>query len=100
MQLNIDVSQVTRSPKSTIVGLCVLALGAERGIHFDAAGHLAMNARDWLDLSCGVLTAIVSGLSRDGEREDCTSQGEAPEPQQQKEKESVIIERGEECRSI
>ncbi len=60
-----DVSQVMRSPKSTVVGLCVLALAAERGVHFDSAGHLAMTARDWFEVGCGVLTAVVSGVSHD-----------------------------------
>lgn len=60
-----DLAQVAQSPKSTVVGLCVLALAAERGVHFDAAGHLAMSARDWFEVGCGVLTAIVSGLSQD-----------------------------------
>lgn len=63
-----DVTQVAQSPKSTVVGLCVLALAAERGVHFDAAGHLAMNARDWFDVGCGALTAVVSGLSQDAGR--------------------------------
>lgn len=57
--------EIARSPKSTVVGLCVLALAAERGVHFDETGHLAMSARDWFDVGCGVLTAIVSGVSRD-----------------------------------
>ena len=41
MGWKLDVKQVALSPKSTVVGVCVLALAAERGIHFDAAGHLA-----------------------------------------------------------
>jgi hypothetical protein len=61
----IDLSPIACSPKSTLVGLCVLALAAERGVHFDAMGHLAMSARDWFEVGCGALTAIVSGLSRD-----------------------------------
>ena len=65
MGWNIDVAQVARSPKSTVVGLCILALATERGVHFDAAGHLAMSARDWFDVGCGALTAVVSGLSQD-----------------------------------
>ena len=65
MGLRLDVKQVTLSPKSTLVGLCVLALAAERGVHFDAAGRLAMSARDWFDVGCGLLTAVVSGLSQD-----------------------------------
>ena len=69
---SIDVSQIARSPKSTVVGLCVLALAASRGVHFDAAGHLAMTARDWFEILCGVLTAIVSGLSHDAKREQRT----------------------------
>ncbi len=64
----IDLRQITRSPKSTVVGLCVLALAAERGVHFDAAGHLAMSTRDWFEVGCGALTAIVSGVSRDAHR--------------------------------
>ena len=69
----LDVRQVAQSPKSTVVGLCVLALAAERGVRFDAAGHLAMSARDWFDVGCGVLTAVVSGLSQDAGR--ATSDG-------------------------
>ena len=65
MRLNLDINQVVNSPKSTIVGLCVLALAAGRAIHFDATGHVAMCARDWFDVGCGVLTAAVSGLSQD-----------------------------------
>ena len=68
MGWKLDVSEVAKSPKSTMVGLCVLALAAERGVHFDGAGHLAMTARDWFDLSCGALTAVVSGLSSDAPR--------------------------------
>ena len=64
----IDFSQVSRSPKTTVVGLCVLALAAERGVHFDAAGHIAMSARDWFEVGCGVLTAIVSGVSQDASK--------------------------------
>lgn len=75
-----DVSQISQSPKSTIVGLCVLALAAERGVHFDAAGHLAMSARDWFDVGCGVLTAMVSGVSQDAGRVKALRPGaEAPE---------------------
>ena len=62
-----DIAQVAQSPKSTCVGLCVLALAAARGVHFDAAGHLAMSARDWFGVGCGVLTAVVSGLSQDAD---------------------------------
>lgn len=61
----IDFSQVRRSPKSTVVGLCVLALAAERGVHFDEAGHLAMSAKNWFEVGCGLLTAVVSALSQD-----------------------------------
>ena len=68
MGWKLDFSQVAQSPKSTVVGLCVLALAAERGVHFDSAGHLAMNARDWFDVGCGALTAVVSGLSQDAGR--------------------------------
>ena len=68
MGWKLDVAQVALSPKSTVVGLCILALAAERGIHFDAAGHLAMSARDWFDVGCGALTAVVSGLSQDAGR--------------------------------
>lgn len=64
----LDFKQVTRSPKSTVVGLCVLALAAERGVHFDAAGHLAMSARDWFEIGCGALTAVVSGVSLDARK--------------------------------
>ena len=63
-----DFRQVTRSPKSTVVGLCVLALAAERGVHFDAAGHLAMCTRDWFEVGCGILTAVVSGVSLDARK--------------------------------
>ncbi len=65
MTPRLDVSQISRSPKSTVIGLCVLALAAERGVHFDATGHLAMSARDWFEVGCGVLTAVVSGFSQD-----------------------------------
>lgn len=68
MSRAIDFRQVAQSPKSTLVGLCVLALAAERGVHFDAGGHLAMSARDWFDVGCGVLTAVVSGLTQDAVR--------------------------------
>ncbi len=68
MPVKIDVSQISRSPKSTVVGLCILALAAERGVHFDAMGRLAMTARDWFDVGCGVLTAVVSGVSQDAGR--------------------------------
>ncbi len=68
MALKFDVSQIARSPKSTLVGLCVLALAAERGVHFDATGRLAMSARDWFDVGCGMLTAVVSGISQDAGR--------------------------------
>lgn len=66
--LRVDFSHVTQSPKSTVVGLCVLALAATRAVHFDAAGHLTMTARDWFGVGCGVLTAVVSGLSQDAGR--------------------------------
>lgn len=69
MRWKVDFGEVAKSPKSTLVGLCVLALAAERGVHFDGAGRLAMTARDWFDLSCGVLTAVVSGLSSDAPRD-------------------------------
>ena len=65
MDLRPDLRQIAQSPKSTVVGLCVLALAAERGVHFDTAGHLAMTARDCFGVGCGILTAIVSGLSQD-----------------------------------
>ena len=68
MAWRLDVRQVAQSPKSTVVGLCVLALAAERGVHFDPAGHLAMPARNWFEVGCGVLTAVVSGLSQDAGR--------------------------------
>ena len=68
MGWKLDLAQIAKSPKSTVVGLCVLALAAERGVHFDAAGRLAMSARDWFDVGCGVLTAVVSGLSRDANK--------------------------------
>lgn len=66
--MKFDVSQIFRSPKSTVVGLCVLALAAERGVHFDAAGRLLMSARDWFEVGCGILTAFVSGVSQDANR--------------------------------
>lgn len=65
---HVDFSHVTQSPKSTVVGLCVLALAASRGVHFDSAGHLAMTARDWFAVLSGVLTALVSGVSQDAGR--------------------------------
>lgn len=64
----IDFSQVSRSPKSTLIGLCILALAAERGVHFDAAGHLTMSAKDWFEVGCGALSAFVSGVSQDAEK--------------------------------
>ncbi len=67
LRLRFGLAQIAQSPKSTVVGLCVLALAAERGVHFDAQGNLAMSSRDWFDLGCGVLTAIVGGLSRDAD---------------------------------
>ena len=63
--MGFDFTQFSRSPKSTVVGLCVLALAAERGVHFDAMGHLTMSARDWFEVGCGVMTAVVSGISQD-----------------------------------
>jgi len=68
VEWKLDWAQIAQSPKSTVVGLCVLALAAERGVHFDSAGHLAMSARDWFDVGCGALTAAVSGLSQDAGR--------------------------------
>ncbi len=76
----LDLSHITESPKSTVIGLCVLALAAERGVHFDAAGHLAMTARDWFDVGCGLLTAAVSGVSQDAGRVKALVPG-IPEPQ-------------------
>ena len=78
--LKLDWSHITESPKSTVVGLCVLALAAERGVHFDAAGLLAMTARDWFDVGCGLLTAVVSGVSQDAGRVKAIVPGVA-EPQ-------------------
>ena len=78
--MKVDWSHVTESPKSTVIGLCVLALAAERGVHFDAAGHLAMTARDWFDVGCGLLTALVSGVSQDAGRVKAIVPGE-PQPQ-------------------
>lgn len=75
--LGMDLSHVTESPKSTVVGLCVLALAATRAVHFDAAGHLAMTARDWFGVGCGVLTAVVSGLSQDAGRVKAVMPGDA-----------------------
>ncbi len=75
-----DVSQITRSPKSTAIGLCVLALAAERGIHFDATGRLAMSSRDWFEVGCGVLTAVVSGFSQDAEPARVDGQQATSEP--------------------
>lgn len=80
MRYRMDFSQFSQSPKSTIVGLCVLALAAERGVHFDAAGHLLMSARDWFDVGCGVLTALVAGISQDAGRVKAMLPGaDAPE---------------------
>ena len=78
--LRMEWSQITQSPKSTVIGLCVLALAAERGVHFDAAGHLAMTARDWFAVGCGLLTAAVSGVSQDAGRVKAIVPGSA-EPQ-------------------
>lgn len=75
--LKMDFSHVTQSPKSTVVGLCVLALAATRAVHFDAAGHLAMTARDWFGVGCGVLTAAVSGVSQDAGRVKAIVPGQA-----------------------
>ena len=75
-----DLAQIAQSPRSTVVGLCVLALAAERGVHFDAAGHLAMSAKDWFEVGCGVLTAVVSGLSRDAERSSPKRSDPIPSP--------------------
>lgn len=75
--LRVDFSHVTQSPKSTVVGLCVLALAATRAVHFDAGGHLAMTARDWFGVGCGVLTAAVSGLSQDAGQVKAIVPGEA-----------------------
>lgn len=75
--LKVDFSHVTQSPKSTVVGLCVLALAATRAVHFDANGHLAMTARDWFGVGCGLLTAVVSGLSQDAGRVKAVVPGSA-----------------------
>lgn len=66
MGVKVNIGNVARSPKSTVIGLCVLALAAERGVHFDTLGHLNMTARDWFDVGCGLITAVLSGLSQDG----------------------------------
>ena len=78
MNRKLDLANVARSPKSTVIGLCVLALAAERGIHFDAMGHLKMTARDWFDVSCGAITAVLSGLSHDGQGTPEDDKAEAP----------------------
>ena len=57
--MTIDTSRLTKNWKSTAVGLCVLGVGAIHSIHFDAAGHLAMTARDWFSVLAGVLGAVV-----------------------------------------
>lgn len=55
----LDTSKITTNWKSTAMGLCVLAVAAIHSIHFDAAGHLSMTARDWFGVATGVLGAGV-----------------------------------------
>jgi hypothetical protein len=82
MSQRFDLREVAQSPKSTLVGLCVLALAAERGVHFDAAGHLAMSARDWFDVGCGTLTAVVSALTKDAARVNTPQTVDTADPTQ------------------
>lgn len=74
--VKVDWAHITQSPKSTVVGLCVLALAATRAVHFDPSGRLAMSARDWFGVGCGVLTAVVSGVSQDAGRVKATVPGQ------------------------
>lgn len=63
--MNLDFRHITKSPKTTVVGLCVLFLAAARSVHFDATGHLAMSAKDWFAVLCGAVTSVVMGGSQD-----------------------------------
>lgn len=63
--MTIDTSKFTANWKSSAVGLCVLAVSAIHSIHFDAAGHLAMTARDWFSVLAGALGAGVGVVMED-----------------------------------
>lgn len=60
--MTIDTSKIS---KTTLIGVMLFVVCALRSVHFDAAGHLAMTARDWFTVATGALMAVVGKLQKD-----------------------------------
>ena len=86
-----DVRHIIGSPKTTIVGVCVLGGVALNALQFDVTGHLAMSTKSWTAVAVATLGAVVAGFSQDadkqladvpsGETKDVESHGTPNDPE-------------------
>lgn len=53
--------------KTTVLGLCFLAIALKGSIHFNAAGHLAMTQQDWFIAAIGLAGAATGAASKDAQ---------------------------------
>jgi hypothetical protein len=60
--MTIDTSKIS---KTTVIGAATGLVVALKSVQFDAAGHLAMTAKDWFSLGIGAVIAWVGYLQCD-----------------------------------
>ena len=65
----LDPRHIIGSPKTTLVGLCLLGSTALTAFQFDTAGNLAMTAKSWTAVLIALCGAIVAGFSQDGDKQ-------------------------------
>jgi hypothetical protein len=63
--MTVNSGKITANWKSTALGFCIFAMAAMHAVHFDAAGHLAMTAKDWFGVTTGALASLIGVLMKD-----------------------------------
>lgn len=66
-----------RHLKTTSMGLVICAIAVKGSIHFDAAGHLLMTARDWFEAGCGFIAAGIGLSQQDAGKQEAVVPGKA-----------------------
>ena len=59
------------------MGLLICGLAVKTSIHFDAAGHLLMTARDWFEAGCGFVAAGIGLSQKDAGTQEAIVPGQA-----------------------
>lgn len=59
------ITKLTANWKSTMLGLCLLAMSGLHFVKFDDVGNLAMTERDWFGVLTGLIGAVVGILMKD-----------------------------------